>query len=85
MIVTTYRRARLERLVFCTSEGDPCARCHSYSDAFRSAFDYPVVPPALEDESFQEDGCGHPTQEAVAVDVEAVAHLAADGDQDAQG
>jgi hypothetical protein len=75
MIVTTYRRAHVGRLVFCTSKGDPCSACHSYSDAFRSASDYPVVPPAPEEESFQEDGCGQPIEEAVALDVEAITNL----------
>lgn len=77
MVVTTYRRARVGRLVFCTSKGDPCAACHTYSEAFRSASDYPIIPPAPDEESFQEDGCGQPTQEAVALDVETIANLVA--------
>lgn len=38
--------------------------------------DYPLITPAPAEESFQEDGCGQPTQEAVALDVEATANLA---------
>lgn len=72
--VTTYRRASVGRVRVVRPRQDACPVC--YLDGYAEMPDYPLVP--LGDEgAFVEGGCGDPTVEASAVDVEAIANIAA--------
>ena len=76
MFIAAYRRAKVGRMISCVAEGAPCLACYleqprSWSDAA-----YPTIP-ARSDYSFIEDGCGAVTEEAVALDVDAVANFGA--------
>lgn len=74
LFVATYRRARVGRVISRLEKGAPCLSC--YLDHQRDWPDnmYPTIP-ANSDESFIEDGCGSVTEEAVALDIEAVANF----------
>jgi molybdopterin/thiamine biosynthesis adenylyltransferase len=76
IFATAYRQATIGRLIVWRHTDDPCLAC--YVDARRNwdESDYPIIP-ALETGSLIEDGCGGVTQEAAAIDVEAVANLVA--------
>ena len=69
----TMRRAAIGRVRVVRPGRDACLLCYS-AHARTSA--YPVIPPGDEGEFF-EAGCGVPTVEAPAVDVEATANWAA--------
>ena len=71
--VETTRRAAVGRVRIVRPRRDACLLC--YSEHAKSSA-YPVVPPSDEGEFF-EAGCGVPTVEAPAVDVEATANQAA--------
>lgn len=71
--VETTRRAAIGRVRVVRSGRDACLLCYS---AHARTPAYPVVPPGEEGEFF-EAGCGVPTVEAPAVDVEATANWAA--------
>lgn len=69
----TMRRASIGRVRIVRSRRDACLLCY---EAHTRSPDYPVVPPGDEGEFF-DDGCGVPTVEAPAIDVEATANWAA--------
>lgn len=71
--VTTHRRALIGRVRLVRPGRDACPICYEHH---RAAGTYPVIPVGPEGE-FVEEGCGAPTIEASAVDVEAVANQAA--------
>ena len=75
MFAAAYRRARVGRIILRIDSKSPCLACYlDYREAW-SLDEYPIIP-ANPDESFLEDGCGSVTEEAVALDVEAVANFA---------
>lgn len=69
----TMRRAAVGRVRIIRARRDACLLCY---EAHAQSPRYPVVPPGDEGEFFDE-GCGVPTVEAPAVDVEATANWAA--------
>lgn len=69
----TRRRAAVGEVLVVRPGVDPCLVCHT---ALQHQAAYPLVPPGEEGE-FVETGCGVPTVQASAVDVEAAAVLAA--------
>lgn len=71
--VETLRRAAIGRVRIVRARRDACLVC--YTEHVKTAT-YPVVPPG-EDVEFFDAGCGEPTVEAPAVDVEATANWAA--------
>ncbi len=73
---TAYRRAAIGRVIAHRDRNDPCLACYADAARFWSRDDYPLIPPDPESR-FIEDGCGEPTEEAAALDVEAVANLTA--------
>ena len=75
VFAAAYRRAAIGRVVVRRSSNDPCLACYVDPIQFWSKDDYPIIPPDSEG-TFIEDGCGAVTEEAVALDVEAVANLA---------
>lgn len=77
MIVAAYRQARVGRAIIWQNENDPCFGCYTLNRNFWTNDVYPLIPPADPGEGFIEDGCGSVTEEAVALDVEAVANFAA--------
>jgi hypothetical protein len=68
------RRARVGKLIVRTSKADACLTCYHAGEWPPDA--YPVVP-ANPAEAFVEDGCGGITEEAVALDLEAIANQVA--------
>ncbi len=70
---TVHRRALIGRVRLVRPGRDACPICYEH---FRAAGTYPVIPPGPEGE-FVEEGCGVPTIEASAVDVESVANQSA--------
>lgn len=68
-----FRRARIGRIISHVNNNDPCLACYGNTSIW-SVENYPVVPPSQE-ETFIEDGCGSVTEEATALDVEAVANF----------
>ncbi len=70
--VETARRAAFGRVRVVRPGRDACLLCY---EAHAQSKRYPVVPPGDEGEFF-DDGCGVPTVEAPAVDVEATANWA---------
>lgn len=76
VFAAAYRRARVGRVIMRFNSEDPCLECYlGYREAWTDD-EYPIIPPAP-DGSFIEDGCGSVTEEAVALDVEAVANFSA--------
>ena len=69
----TMRRGAIGRIRVVRPGRDACLTCY---EAHKQSKVYPVVPPG-EYEEFFEDGCGVPTVEAPAVDVEATANWTA--------
>lgn len=71
-----YRRAAVGRVIARTGENDPCLYCYLGDLSAWGDDEYLIIPqnPA---EHFIEDGCGSVTEEAVALDVEAVANFTA--------
>ena len=69
----TQRRAAIGQVIVVRPSVDACLLCHT---ALMGRSDYPVVPPGDEGD-FVETGCGTPTVQASAVDVEATAAVAA--------
>jgi molybdopterin/thiamine biosynthesis adenylyltransferase len=76
IFAAAYRRAAVGRVVIRRSSNDPCLACYSDAPRFWSEDEFPIIP-ADSEETFIEDGCGVVTEEAAALDVEAVANLAA--------
>jgi molybdopterin/thiamine biosynthesis adenylyltransferase len=76
IFATAYRRASIGRVIVHRDGDDPCLACYADAPRFWTQHDYPTIPPAPQG-AFVEDGCGAVTEEAVALDVEAVANLAA--------
>lgn len=76
VFVAAHRRAYVGRVIIRAQEADPCVACYVDAPTHWSADEYPIIPPSP-DETFVEDGCGAVTEEAVALDVEAVANLTA--------
>jgi molybdopterin/thiamine biosynthesis adenylyltransferase len=74
VFAAAYRRAAVGRVIMRRSSSDPCLACYVDAETFWSEDEYPVIP-ADPDGTFIEDGCGVVTEEAVALDVEAVANL----------
>lgn len=74
--VETTRRAAVGRVRVVRPGRDACLLCYTALAAGAPASGYPVVPPGDQGEFFDE-GCGVPTVEAPAVDVEATANWAA--------
>lgn len=80
VFAAAHRRAAVGRIRVVRPGMDACLVCHQFGYAHPEEphydLDYPLVP--LGDEgAFTEAGCGTPTVEASAVDVEAVANWAA--------
>lgn len=71
-----YRRAAVGRIMVRGTSDDPCLACYVDMGQFWNEDQYPIIPPDPE-AIFIEDGCGEVTEEAVALDVEAVANLTA--------
>jgi hypothetical protein len=71
--VDTTRRAAFGRVRIIRPGRDACLLCY---EAHAQSTRYPIVPPGDEGEFF-DDGCGVPTVEAPAVDVDATANWAA--------
>jgi sulfur carrier protein ThiS adenylyltransferase len=69
----TQRRAAIGQVIIVRPSIDPCLLCHTRLVA---AEGYPVIPPG-EEGDFVETGCGIPTVQASAVDIEATANAAA--------
>ena len=74
LIAAAQRRARVGRLMLRTRNNDPCLTCY-YAGTW-SIETYPIIP-ANPDETFVEDGCGGITEEATALDLEAIANQVA--------
>lgn len=72
--VASYRRGVVGRLRIVRAGQDACLTCHERGYSAREG--YPEIPPADEG-AFVEVGCGVPTVEAAAVDIEATANWAA--------
>jgi molybdopterin/thiamine biosynthesis adenylyltransferase len=75
VFAAAYRNGRIGRLRLVRPGLDPCLVCHE--DGHARADDYPLVPRGEEEAGFVEEGCGVPTVEASAVDIEATANSAA--------
>lgn len=73
IFTSAYRRAKIGKIIIRRNANDPCFACY-VDPQFWSPDEYPIVPPAPQ-ETFIEDGCGSVTQEATALDIEAVANL----------
>jgi molybdopterin/thiamine biosynthesis adenylyltransferase len=74
LFAAAYRRASIGRIISRIDKSDPCLECYlAYPNAW-SSDEYPIIP-TNPDESFIEDGCGSVTEEAIALDVEAVANF----------
>lgn len=76
LFVAAYRRAAVGRVITRMGKNDPCLSCYLDDLSAWSDEEYPVIPENPE-EHFIEDGCGSVTEEAVALDVEAVVNFAA--------
>lgn len=76
LVGATYRKAHVGRIVLRRDSGDPCLVCYSNPQDDWPSEQYPIIPSAS-GESFLEDGCGQVTEEAVAIDVEAIANQTA--------
>lgn len=74
IFAAAYRRATIGRVIVHRGDDDPCLACYANAERFWQEHDYPIIPPAPGN-AFIEDGCGVVTEEAVALDVEAVANL----------
>lgn len=75
LFAATYRKARVGRIVMRLNSDAPCLECYLAHPEEWSEADYPIIP-LNPNEGFIEDGCGSVTEEAVALDVEAVANFA---------
>lgn len=75
VFAAAYRRATIGRVIARTGDNDPCLYCYLGKLSAWSDSEYLIIPPNP-DEQFIEDGCGSVTEEAVALDVEAVANFA---------
>src|SRR5690606_37202903 len=71
-----FRRARIGRIISRKGSEARCLACYNDPAQFWSSNNYPLIPPSQE-ETFVEDGCGGVTEEATALDVEAVANFIA--------
>ena len=71
-----YRRAQIGRFMIHRSLNDPCLSCYVQHLKEWDEDQYPLIR-HNSTESFMEDGCGSVTEEAVAIDVEAVANTIA--------
>lgn len=76
VFAAAYRRATIGRVIVRRDSDDPCLACYVDAKRFWHEDQYPIIPVDAE-EGFVEDGCGVITEEAVALDVEAVANLTA--------
>jgi molybdopterin/thiamine biosynthesis adenylyltransferase len=77
LYVTSHRRAAIGRIRIVRPGRDACVVCHELGYAATDGqVDYPFIP-AGEEGEFVETGCGVPTVEASAVDIEATANWAA--------
>ena len=76
LFTTAYRRARVGRIIMRLDRKSPCLACYLKYRAKWANDEYPIIP-ANPEESFIEDGCGSVTEEAVALDVEAIANFSA--------
>jgi molybdopterin/thiamine biosynthesis adenylyltransferase len=73
---TAYHYAHVGRIVIRRGSEDPCLACYAHASEDWGSEDYPIIPLDAQG-TFIEDGCGEVTEEAAAIDVEAVANLAA--------
>jgi molybdopterin/thiamine biosynthesis adenylyltransferase len=76
LFATAYRKARIGRIVMRLNGEAPCLECYLGHPEEWSSAAYPIIP-LNPNESFIEDGCGTITEEAIALDVEAVANFTA--------
>mgnify|MGYP001495218958 CR=1 FL=1 len=76
LFTATYRKARIGRIVMRLNSDAPCLECYLAHPEEWAETDYPTIP-LNPNEGFIEDGCGSVTEEAVALDMEAVANFAA--------
>jgi molybdopterin/thiamine biosynthesis adenylyltransferase len=75
-IAAAYRRASVGRIIMHLDNAAPCLECYlGHREAWLDG-EYPNIP-INPDEAFIEDGCGAVTEEAVALDVEAIGNLSA--------
>lgn len=72
--VTTHRRASVGRIRVVDPGRDACQLC--YEGGYLYSEEYPLIAP-MDEGAFFEDGCGVPSIEASAVDIEATANWAA--------
>lgn len=72
----SYRRAAVGRVQAVRPGEDACLVCHAAYSRDAEEYEYTVIPPGEEGE-FVEGGCGLPTVEASAIDVEATANMTA--------
>lgn len=75
LIAAAYRRARVGRVLVWRNRDDPCIGCYTLNQHLWSEDTYPLIPASQGDEEFIEDGCGAVTEEAVALDMEAIANF----------
>lgn len=73
-VIAAYRRARVGRIITWLHHEDPCLACYFTHQAEWSEDEFPTIPASPEG-GFIEDGCGSVTEEAVSLDVEAVANF----------
>ncbi len=74
--ITAYRRARVGRIIMRFEDQAPCFGCYLSHREVWAEDEFPTIPASF-DENFIEDGCGSVTEEAAALDVEAVANFGA--------
>lgn len=72
--VTAHRRAAVGRIRIVRPSKDACLTCHE--GGYRETNEYPIIPLG-EEGMFVESGCGVPTVEASAVDIDHIANWAA--------
>jgi molybdopterin/thiamine biosynthesis adenylyltransferase len=70
IFTSTYRRAFVGRVIVRRDKDDPCLACYSNQENW-TLDQYPIILPDPS-EAFIEDGCGVTTEEAVALDIDAI-------------
>lgn len=74
--VSAHRRAGVGRIRVVRPHKDACLTCYEGSTGHVSKPGYPVIP-ELEGTTFVEEGCGTPTAEGAAIDLQLTANTAA--------